>query len=482
MGAGASTQELSAEEQAQLAELEAMSPEAQQDLAARAMRGVLSASIAHAFGAAKQAATWQVEALAIPCPRQGQFEAVAAKVAKVPLVGDKLAEGLLGVTQKIAAAFADCAHTIASQPGTEAGFAAQLQQLTLERAVELGRSGSATAHSDFLIEAAEEALRSGAIDAVAAEVLKTHSLTKAWGAAIAAFNSAASKLKQPPMEFDLREFVVSQTFASLAALIRAKEAVIRGGEIPDGADEAVATCFGGGGNGGGGGGGGGGGAALAWRRPVEELVKPLVLVKAGDPRALAFVQPLPPDAAPALDAVAASAGDAAAAAAMLPADAAAAPLRTASGLALVQLDSPARVRGNWSLIGVGVGPLAADAVGDGAVPPLPGAAAAPTAGVGAPLLFSRVGDNFLAARVEGEVKVLDVRHHRYHEGNTLTVCGTAPGADSKRARTWAPLGGKVSSPSQLNTSLFVSSATASRRSPAPACTARRPASPPGLHL
>ena len=82
------------------------------------------------------------------------------------------------------------------------------------------------------------------------------------------------------------------------------------------------------------------------------------------------------------------------------------------------------------------GPAADDAQGGG------GADAVPTVGVGAPLLFSRVHNNFLAVRVEGEVKTLDVRHHRYHEGNTLTVCGTAPGADSKRARTWAPLGGK----------------------------------------
>lgn len=121
---------------------------------------------------------------------------------------------------------------------------------------------------DFLFEACGHDLTLVMIE-VSDSVLKTHHLTKVWGSAITACNAATKAVGMEPVEFDLPSYAASQTLASLGLLITRREMAIRGGSV-EGTTNSIVQVFGGG------------------RVEREELIKSVVLVKKGSPRAIAI--------------------------------------------------------------------------------------------------------------------------------------------------------------------------------------------------
>ncbi len=407
MGAGASAQ-LSPEEQAKYDELRALSPEAQQALAAAAMLDVLTAAAAHACAEGGKPETWAPGADgAVPCPRVGDFEAVAEAVGKVPMVGKSLAGAVLAPVEKATASFADAALTVSQHPGTLAGLNAAIAAITKDEAVALATGSAAGAsaapYSAFLLDKARDDL-TAALSPVVAEVLATHSITELWGKCISGYNSAAAKLPDAiatALEFDLPAYVLAQTFATLGGLLAAKECAVRAGGV-EGLSEATVKIF-------------GGGPKLT----TEAAIKPCILVKKGDPRALKFVlSPLPPEVQTAEG--------------ITGADGTWSELKTAEeGFVLVQQWAKAKRIGGgaeWMMVGVGQPEVAAEggagaAGGEGAA----NAASATVGGKGKPLRFTRFGKFLCATGVDGDadpttVKVLDVANWRYYVGNGIGVC------------------------------------------------------------
>jgi hypothetical protein len=231
MGSGASAnRELTEEEKAKLAELKAMSPEAQQELAVNAMRDVLQASIEYSVTKGKLPETWEEESYKIPCPKVGEFQDVAEAVAKVPLVGKGLAAAVMAPVENVLKSFADCGKTVFEQPTLLEGLHSIVAEIDVATAIELGERGG-FAYSEYMIQQSRGKL-SVALNTVVEEVLKTHAITTVWSGAIEAYNKAASKIPgMETFEFDLSDYVLAQIMASLGAMIFEKESSVRAGHV-----------------------------------------------------------------------------------------------------------------------------------------------------------------------------------------------------------------------------------------------------------
>jgi len=444
MGAGASSRDLTDDEKAKYAELEALSPEAQEALAMAAMKDVLLIASKFAVAEGQKEEIWKEDKeLAIPPPMAGFFDHVAQTVAKVPLVGSGLARPITGLVSDVKAALASCAVAICQDPRTLARFTAAADGLSTSKAKQCGEKGG-TAYVDFLFETAGGNL-AVAMTEVSATVLEAHKLTKIWGSAIDACNAAAKALKMEPLELDLPSYAASQTLASLGMLVARKEASVRGGVV-EGTTDNVVKVFGG-----------------CVTRTADELVKALVLVKKGDPCSLA----LSPAAAEGLKGTntsglkrdtAALAGAPCLAATCSPlaaASASAAPASEAAQLSFVSKFGAVQKQVLWQHIEVGVGvpspeqraALAAAcadrvtfagttlglvtreaAAGEGttsggsaaAEEEEEGAAAAVDL-MGAPVALVR-RDNFLYLCIAGDAYPLAVYKWRYFAGNKVVAC------------------------------------------------------------
>lgn len=364
MGAGASAnKELSAEQKAKLDELGALDPAKQQELAAAAMRDLLAMASTRAVTAGKEAATWQDPRLAIPVPNVGTFQNAADTVAKIPMVGSGLAEAVMKPIEQIAAAFVACAVTVSASEGTLGCFTTTIAEIDTATAIAVGQGGG-DAYATYLMTTAEANLYAALVPVVA-EVLKTDDLTKLWGGAIDAYNSAAKKLGQEMMEFDLQAYVVEQVLATYAFIIADTEAAVRAGNMEGVTSETITKVFGGG-----------------LQAATEAAIKQLILVPKGDPRQLVF------DAD-----------------AMTNTKDAPLVVKAPAGLALVSMFAGPQPLGAWSyaMVGVGVG---------GAVP----------AGVGSDVVLKRDG-NFLVTEWggDGRKRTLGVSNNRYVEGNKLSI-------------------------------------------------------------
>ena len=164
MGAGASTNgtPLSELEKAKIAELKAMSPEAQQALAAAAMRDVLAASIQFAVAEGQKGATWAAVSeggadnpFAVPVPYSGDFSAIAQLAGKVPMVGSTLAGAIMKPVSSVAASFADCAKTVCAQEATLSALLAVAAGITTETAIALGTRAGGSSYAEYLIKTAQ---------------------------------------------------------------------------------------------------------------------------------------------------------------------------------------------------------------------------------------------------------------------------------------------------------------------------------------
>lgn len=412
MGAGASAAaELSDAERAKIAELKAMSPEAQQALAVSAMRDVLAEAIVFAVGEGQKESTWAqaipTNALAVPVPHSGDFSSIAQLAGKIPMVGSTLAGAIMKPVDDVAAAFADCARSVCAHPGTASALLAVAAGLTSEKAIALGTgagSGSPymeSPYGEFLIEMAQLPMLA-ALAPVAAEVLQTHALTSAWGACIQGFNGAVAKIPQQAtqglgiseIQLDLAGYVVEQTLATIAMLVSDKEASIRGGAV-EGMSESIVKVF------------GGRGTQVA----PEDLVKAVVLVNAGDPRALYFADPLPPKVAVEADLLGVGLGGT-----PVPTS----QMITKGGTVLCAKWASSRsISNNASWLQLGLTARGQETA----------------EGIGRPLEFTRCGC-FLAATLpviiegEGAVKVMDIANGRIHEGALLGMCSSINGKSS----------------------------------------------------
>jgi hypothetical protein len=390
MGAGASaSRELTEEEKAKLQELKAMSPEAQQELAVNAMREVLQASVVFAITKGKVVETWTDPTYAIPCPKIGDFQEVAETVGKIPLVGSGLASAVMSPVGNILTAFNDCACTVFAAPALLEGLTAIIANIDVLTAIQLGQQGG-FAYSEYLIQSAADQL-SATLTTIIGEILKTHTLTTLWSGTIAAYNKAASKIPGiETLEFDLQDYVLAQTMASLGAMVFEKESSVRSGRV-EGMSEAVQKVYGGG------------------QISVEEQIKPIILVNKGDPRTIFFQQPWPTvlDREHVLD----------------PTTVGGTVLTTKGGLVVVQKWSRSKKVGGWSWwnqIGVGQpGQVAADGC------------------VGRPLHFN-LYEKCFTTRVGGEgngrpgstnddgtgidqLFAMDLANGRYFEGNGIGI-------------------------------------------------------------
>ena len=361
MGAGAATaKDLTDEQKAKLEELAALTPEAKQAMAAAAMQDLLLLGATRAVEAGKNPESWKDERLAIPVPMVGMFENVAEMVGKVPMVGKSLAEGVMKPIEAIAESFIECAVAVCTADGTLAALTESITSIDTATSVAVGEAG-ADAYTRFLMSTAEEKLWA-ALHPLVAEVLKTAKITKVWGDAIGAYNSAVSKVKMEPMEFDLPSYVVEQVLATLEAIIVDTERAARAGNVL-GMPESVVKVF-------------GFGAPTA-----EQLVKGLILVPQGDPRALVFgKESIPQSADQGVVMV------------------------DSRGLAIVAGGPTAQLAGPWSYCMAGVG--------------VKGAA---ESGMGSELIFSRDDKLLVTTWGDGQQRCLDVCHWRYTENQPICI-------------------------------------------------------------
>ena len=397
MGAGASAAaeaNLSEAERAKLSELKAMSPEAQQELAFNAMKDTLNAAVQHAITKGSTVETWTSDIYKIPCPKVGDFQDIAESVGKIPLVGKGLATAVMAPVDSVLASFADCGKSIFESPALALGLTSIVNDIDGATAINLAQSGG-FAYSEYMIVQSSEKL-STTMQSVVSEILKTHAITTVWATAITAYNAAASKI--PGIEeltFDLSDYVVSQSFATLGSLIFEKESSIRGGNVENCSD-SIKKIYG------------------SSQPSVEEQIKPVVLVKKGDPRAICFQEPLPTvvDSKTALDPTTKGVQ-----------------LISKGGLILVQKWSKSQQIGTesfWNQIGIGQpGQISEDGT------------------TGRPMEFIKY-ENFLVSRLTGEgrdnnVYAMDLANARYFEGNGI---GLMSSSDMNPKRVLRSKGGR----------------------------------------
>ena len=410
MGAGASaTAELTDEERSKIAELKAMSPEAQQELAVAAMREVLAASVAFAVSEGTKENTWSAEAnpsCAIPVPLSGDFEEVTKLVGKIPVVGSSLSSAIRKPIENIAASFADCARTVCANEATAAALIEVCNGLTTDKAIQLGTLGG-SAYAEYLVETAQIPMIA-ALSPVVSKVLESHPLTNAWTSCIQGYNAAVKKLPSSATEplgiseisLDLSEYVVEQTLATLGMIIASKEKKVRGGEV-EGMSDTVVKVFGGG------------------QVAPEDLVKAVVLVKAGDPRALYFEGEPPPEVKTEAELTGGADGSAACPATQM--------ITKGGSVLCIKWASSRSISKSSAWMQLGLTARGQET----------------TEGIGRPLEFTRYG-RFLASRIkpvlegEGAVKVLDVANWRIQDGALLGMCS---GIDGK-AKTFKRRGGR----------------------------------------
>ena len=376
MGAGASTKELTAEQQAKVAEMAALTPEAKQEMAAAAMKGLLMLGATRAVEAGKKPQTWSLEneELGIPVPMIGSFEKVAETVAKVPMVGKSLAEAVMKPVGAISESFIECAVAVCNEPGTLAALTESIAAIDTATSVEVSERG-ADAYTGFLMSTTEEKLWI-ALHPLVEEVLKTAKITKVWGDAIGSYNSAVTKVKMDPMEFDLPSYVVEQVLATIEAIIKSTERDARAGKTETASSnvanypfpESVTKVFAGG------------------LPTPEQMVKGLILVKVGDPRALVFPKESIPQSADQRykEVVMATGPD--------------------GSLALVAGGPAPQLAGPWSYCMVGVG-----------------AKAGAESGMGSNIIFSRDDQLLVTTWSDGQQRCLDVSHWRYAENQPICI-------------------------------------------------------------
>lgn len=381
MGAGASAQpaDLSDEENARIAELQALDPEKQKMLAFQAMKDVLMLAVDHACAAGAARTCWEQPEFAIPVPRQGDFDWLAGGVAKIPMVGKSMSDAILKVPHDIGEQMILAAVAVSGAPDTKAVFANVIARLVAtERTVELCATGGG-AFADWLVATASAEL-SGLLLPVVAGVLKDHDLTKTWRDATATFNAAAAKLPGvDPLDFDLDAYVMEQVLGTLGMLLRAKEAATRAAPGAD-ASDAIRRIFGSG------------------QRDPAELILSLVLVPRGDPRQFVL------EGAP-------------------PAKGAPAPLKGARGLSVVLKADEPTTSGGFSWLPLGVGQPSDAAAGANAAPKF------------------YLDGKFLVAEAAGAVRLVDFAYGRYHDGNMVILANSVKGEKETfkkhRSTEWA---------------------------------------------
>jgi hypothetical protein len=259
MGGGAST-EMSLEEQLQIA--------------GKCTSELLRLASTTAVEAGKNPETWGKEELKIPVPMYEKFASAQEAVAKIPMVGGKLAGQVGSATESISQAFVDCAVTVCQAPGTLETFNGVITGMAFTGTagmspIEMCRKGG-DAFADYLVFSASKELEK-TFTPVVAEVLKTHTLTKVWDNAIGIYGTVASKIPAlKPIELNLTDYCVRQILRTLEVLIRSKEREVRQNpETAEGATETMKMVFKGG-------------------QPAPKADPRLILVSKGDPRSCVF--------------------------------------------------------------------------------------------------------------------------------------------------------------------------------------------------
>ena len=364
---------LSDEQKAKLEEMAALMPEAKQEMAAAAMKDLLMLGATRAVEEGKNPQTWSLEneALGIPVPMLGSFEKVAEKVAKVPMVGKSLAEAVMKPVGAISESFVECAVAVCNEPGTLAAITESIAAIDTATSVEISDQGG-NAYTRFLMSTTEEKLWTE-LHPLVEELLKTAKITKVWGNAIGSYNSAVTKIKMDPMEFDLPSYVVEQVLATIEAIIDLTERDARAGKTETDSSnvanvpfpESVTKIFGGG------------------LPTAEQMVKGLILVKVGDPRALVFPTESIPQSAD-QEVVMATGPD--------------------GSLALVAGGPAPQLAGPWSYCMVGVG-----------------AKGGAESGMGSDIIFSRDNQLLVTTWSDGQQRCLDVTHWRYAENQPVCI-------------------------------------------------------------
>lgn len=259
MGSGASTD---------------MSGEDQVRVAAQCAAELLRLAAASAVESGTVPATWKTEELSIPVPMNEKFASAQEAIAKIPVVGSKLAAQIESATSSISEAFVDCAVTVCKAPETLNTFYGVIDKMAFTATagmspIDMCRKGG-DAFADYLIFSAAKELEKS-FTPVVAEILKSHTLTKIWESAITVYGTVASKVPAlSPIELNLTNYCVLQILRSLEVLIRSKEREVR--QHPDtaaGATDTIKMVFGGG-------------------QPPPVSNPRLILVQKGDPRACIF--------------------------------------------------------------------------------------------------------------------------------------------------------------------------------------------------
>ena len=259
---------LSDAERERIAELKALAPERQRELARAAMRDVLRAAVGAAVDKGTEAATWADEEVRIPMPRRHKFDAIAASVAKVPVAGKAMKAKVDGVAESIANNIVDAATAICFDSRTKKTYVDALEAwvATVSDPWPLV-DASSSAFSESLVANASGTVAE-TLRPVVATVLGAHSLTRAWQSSLATYDAAAKLVRQPGINLNLDEYVMEQIVGSLAILIAREERALRASGGGEGASDAVKRIFG------------------AGQKEQPLLYLPLVLCAAGDPRRL----------------------------------------------------------------------------------------------------------------------------------------------------------------------------------------------------
>jgi hypothetical protein len=206
---------------------EGLSPEEQGKLAAQCITELMSLSASYAVLEGQKPETWTAEEYAIPVPMLPRFEAARDAVAKVPLVGSKMASTIEQVIASISEAIVDCAVTVCKDPVTWKTFLDGITGMQVATtgeggAVELCQKGG-DAFVRHLLKTVGPIIQEG-LKGVVDSVLKTHKLTKVWGSLVDLYNKAADKVSSlEKFDFDLGEYCIAQIFGSLELLVRARE-------------------------------------------------------------------------------------------------------------------------------------------------------------------------------------------------------------------------------------------------------------------